>query len=367
MKVLVIEDDPDTQENLRDILELDGAAVDAALSIREALSHTDWSQYTAILLDRKLPDGLGEEVLPQIVQLAPEAAVIIVTGNADMDVTIEALRKGVSDFLLKPIDPSALRASLIRVEKLKQAQRRALQSERLAAIGQMMTILTHESRNGFQRLQANLEMLQDEVRDRPLALTLTERAIKAQAELHRLFEDVREFARPMQLDLEVVDLGNIFHSAWSLLAGQCRGRDIRVTSETNNLNLKCLADSFRLQQVFRNLLENALAACKDPVELTVHWSPVLLGGQPALRFVLQDNGPGLSMEVQEKLFEPFFTTKSKGTGLGMPIARRIVESHGGRIVAANGQIGAEFIITLPRKLDELQTEPQGASPQPEIE
>jgi DNA-binding response OmpR family regulator len=61
MNVLVIEDDPDTQENLRDILELDGAAVDAALSVREALSRGDWSQYTAILLDRKLPDGSVEE------------------------------------------------------------------------------------------------------------------------------------------------------------------------------------------------------------------------------------------------------------------------------------------------------------------
>lgn len=72
--------------------------------------------------------------------------------------------------------------------------------------------------------------------------------------------------------------------------------------------------------------------------------------QPAVRIALQDNGPGLSLEVREKLFEPLFTTKSKGTGLGMPIAKRIIESHGGRIVAANDQSGAEFIITLPRKL-----------------
>jgi len=97
-------------------------------------------------------------------------------------------------------------------------------------------------------------------------------------------------------------------------------------------------------------LENALAACKDPVELTVQWSQVQLGGQAAVRFVLQDNGPGLSVEVREKLFEPFFTTKCKGTGLGMAIAKRIVESHGGRIVAANNESGAEFVVTLPRKL-----------------
>lgn len=349
MKVLVIEDDPDTQENLRDILELDGAAVDAALSVKEALSRGDWSQYTAILLDRKLPDGSVEEFLPRIAQLAPEAALIIVTGNADMRVTIEALRQGVSDFLLKPINADALRASMIRVEKLKQAQQRAVQAERLAAIGQMMAVLTHESRNAFQRLQANLEMLQGEVSDRPDALALADRAINAQADIQRLFRDVHEYARPMQLELEPCDLGNTFRGAWAQLAAQRTNRNIQLTVETSGMNLECRADSFRLEQVFRNLLENALAACKDSVELTVHWSQVQLGGHPAVRFALQDNGPGLSVDVREKIFEPFFTTKSKGTGLGMAIAKRIIESHGGRIVAANGQAGAEFIITLPRR------------------
>ena len=72
-------------QNLRDILELDGTAVDAALSVQEALSRSDWSQYTAILLDRKLPDGSAEDLLPQIVQLAPEAAVIMEFGGSAED------------------------------------------------------------------------------------------------------------------------------------------------------------------------------------------------------------------------------------------------------------------------------------------
>jgi signal transduction histidine kinase len=158
------------------------------------------------------------------------------------------------------------------------------------------------------------------------------KAIKAQEDVHRLFQDVREYAGPMQLELELFDLGDAFRSAWTQLAAQRMDRNIRLIAETSSSDLECRADCFRLEQVFRNLLENALAACKDPVELKVHWSHAQLGGQPAVRFVLQDNGTGLSVEVQEKLFEPFF------------------ESHGGRIVAANGQSGAEFIITLPRKL-----------------
>jgi signal transduction histidine kinase len=181
-------------------------------------------------------------------------------------------------------------------------------------------------------------------------MTFANRAMKAQVDLHRLFQDVSEYAAPILLELEQCDLGHTLRSAWNNLETQRVNRNARLIMETNGVNLECRADGFRLEQVFRNLLENAMAACKDPVELTAHWFDAHLGGQPAVRFVFRDNGPGLSIEVREKIFEPFFTTKSKGTGLGMAIAKRIVESHGGRIVAANGQTGAEFITTLPRRL-----------------
>ena len=159
MHILSIEDDRDAQANLRDILELDGYRVDAATTVQEALERPSWSEYAAILLDRNLPDGTADEFLPRLKQLAPEAAVIIVTGYADMDGTISALRHGAADYILKPIHPDALRMSLARVMKLQEAEKRALQSERLAAIGQMVAAITHENRNALQRIQAGLEVL----------------------------------------------------------------------------------------------------------------------------------------------------------------------------------------------------------------
>ena len=83
---------------------------------------------------------------------------------------------------------------------LKQAQERALQSERLAAIGEMVTGLAHESRNALQRCQACLEMLALAVRDRPEALDLIDRLQKAQDHLHHLYEDVRGYAAPIKLE-----------------------------------------------------------------------------------------------------------------------------------------------------------------------
>ena len=77
--------------------------------------------------------------------------------------------------------------------------------------------------------------------------------------------------------------------------------------------------------------------------------PAELDGRAAIRVTVRDNGPGLGPGDRQRIFEPFFTTKTKGTGLGMAIARRIVEAHGGRITAVEGTgRGAEIVITLPR-------------------
>ena len=115
------------------------------------------------------------------------------------------------------------------------------------------------------------------------------------------------------------------------------------------MDLRCVADPFRLEQVFRNILDNALAAGSPPVPIEVRAAAAELDGQPAIRIAVRDNGPGIAPEQRSKIFDPFFTTKAKGTGLGMAIAKRIVEAHGGRIAIGDGDgPGAVFLITLPR-------------------
>jgi signal transduction histidine kinase len=94
------------------------------------------------------------------------------------------------------------------------------------------------------------------------------------------------------------------------------------------------------------MLENSLAACADPAVIEISCDYVHLRGKPALAIHVRDNGPGLPPNVHRNVFEPFFTTKTKGTGLGMAIARRIVDAHGGQITVGNADKGAEFIITL---------------------
>lgn len=474
VEILVVEDDADTRDNLRDILELDDYRVATAATAAEALAFPDLGGVAAVILDRRLPDQFADELLPRLKQLAPEAAVIIITGYAELDSAISALRLGAADYLLKPINPDALRASISRIleqrrtteallerearlrailntaaegiitvdqhgntellnpaagrilgydaaevvgrnvsmlvsaplseehqrhldsyretgesdifgETLelrvrrrdgtefpveltvselrdhgftgmfrdisdrKLAEERLLQSERLTAIGEAMAGLAHESRNALQRSQACLEMLRISVTDEE-ALDLINRLQIAHNDLHRLYEEVRGYAAPVRITRVAVHLGAIARQAWEQLAAQHDTRSVTFREVDADLDLSCEIDAFTLRQVFRNIFENALAACDDPVEITVSYAECSHRDAPALRISISDNGPGLSSEARQRIFEPFFTTKTRGTGLGMAICRRFVEAHGGEIsVATRTARGAEFDIVLPRR------------------
>src|SRR3954464_1944406 len=117
LHILVIEDDPDARANLRDILELDDHRIEVAGSAAEALARDDWASFSAIILDRKLPDATADELLPRLRRAAPDAAVIVVTGYADLQGAISALRAGATDYILKPIAADDLRARLGRIAR----------------------------------------------------------------------------------------------------------------------------------------------------------------------------------------------------------------------------------------------------------
>ena len=231
----------------------------------------------------------------------------------------------------------------------RDAQEQMLRSERLAGIGQMITGLAHESRNALQRIQSCSEMLELEVESNAEAMQLVRRLQEAQDNLRRLFDEVRNYAAPIQLERTECRIESVWREAWGLVEPARRGREVKVIESVDGVDTLVTVDRFRLVQLFRNLFENALAACGDPVAIQLVCSEVHLQQRPALEVRIRDNGPGLTAPARQSVFEPFFTTKTKGTGLGMAIARRIVDAHGGQIAVGNEWTeGAEFVVTLPR-------------------
>ncbi len=235
------------------------------------------------------------------------------------------------------------------ITDLKVAQERALQAERLAAVGEMMTGLAHESRNALQGLQSCLDLLAWRLEDRPNALDFVSRAQQELDRLRRLLDDVRGYVAPIVLSREECDLSELWRQAWDTLTESRPDREDGLHEELDGVDWQCAVDHFRLEQVFRNILDNALSACADPVRVLIQACKTELAGRPAVQIAIRDNGPGLSLEQRQKIFEPFFTTKKRGTGLGMAICQRIVEAHGGTIVVGPDlNPGTEILITLLR-------------------
>jgi hypothetical protein len=235
--------------------------------------------------------------------------------------------------------------SLHDVTARKQAEERVRQAERLAAIGETMAALVHESRNALQRSKASLEMLLLEVEDRPEAVKLVARAQKAQDDLHRLYEEVRQWAAPLTVRRETCNLRDLWQEVWCLVKQAHPARDARLVEEIACQSLVSEVDQFLMSQVFRNVFENALEVSPAGSAITIRCSDA--AGCDEILIAIRDQGPGLTPEQQRRIFEPFFTTKAKGTGLGMAIAHRIVQSHRGAIAVSSPQ-GAQIEIKLPR-------------------
>ena len=229
----------------------------------------------------------------------------------------------------------------------KEYEARLVQSERLAAVGEAIASVAHESRNLLQKIQISLELSRlTSVGDDALGEQLDN--IEAASDgLFALLEEVRDYAAPLKIDAALHGLRGLVTEAWNIAAGAVPESEAQLQFvEPQDISLQI--DRFRMLRVFRNLFENAIAACPEPIKITVSVTESHAGVKPAVSISVQDNGPGLNEEQKRRIFEPFFTTKSKGTGLGMAIAQKIVSAHGGSLSVDEESVGgAKFCITLP--------------------
>ena len=205
----------------------------------------------------------------------------------------------------------------------------------------------------FNELHRGLSLISPTLLSRrlqsPAEKSLIAELQKAHDRILRLLEEVRGYASPMKLSRGLHDISPLWQEAWKQLSPHRTGRAASYQANTQGIDLHCLVDPFPIEQVFRNIFENSLAACNDPVRIGIACADAELNGERALQVRIQDNGTGLNAEQRDRIFEPFFTTKTNGTGLGMAIAKRIVEAHEGRIgVCDQLGVGTTIEVLLPR-------------------
>lgn len=228
------------------------------------------------------------------------------------------------------------------------AQRRALQTERLAAIGETITALAHESRNALQRMQSCLTLLK--LRGSDEMIELIQDMQDAQDQLQQLYEEVRDFAAPLQLRMRRTDVVNLIDKVRRQLRLKWTEKALTWSLDRpEDLDTKIRADGRRLGQVFRNVMENAIEASPPNGHIAIEVVEGAVGPLPALEIRIADQGNGIAVSDGERAFDLLYTTKPDGTGMGLAIARRIVREHDGDIVLENREEGgARVVVTLLR-------------------
>jgi len=237
----------------------------------------------------------------------------------------------------------------------KRAEEERRHRDRLALLGEMTAVVAHELRNPLAGIVHGIQYMAEELSLEGESAQWTRLILEDSRRISRLLDDILLISRPQQLELVFCDLPAILERLlrhWRARAA-ARGVEVRTTY-AENLG-QPLGDPARLEQVFANLISNALDAMPEGGILQLGVRPAQMAsslpGRSALVAVqveVEDTGTGIPGHALERVFEPFFTTREKGTGLGLAIAQRIVHDHRGKIqVRSEEGKGTCFTVTLP--------------------
>jgi len=235
---------------------------------------------------------------------------------------------------------------------LEETQRQLFHSEKLAALGKLSAGIAHEIRNPLTSIKILIHSLVDEMatessREKDLAI------IEAEIErVNKIIRQFLDFARPRPPSLEPMDVRRVLEETLALIVYEMEAQGVSLERHYEAEIPPVPMDPEQMKQVFLNLLLNAIQAMDHGGKLMVStalkhyrygtWSGLFV------EVSIRDSGKGIPENIKGKIFEPFFSTKEEGIGLGLPIARRIVEEHGGQIrMESSLGKGATFYVTIP--------------------
>jgi signal transduction histidine kinase len=370
--ILIVDDEPNNLTVLRNFLE-SGYRVHEARSGREALEIAKITDLDVVIADQRMPEMTGVELLEHLRHLKPDLAGIVLTGFTDPPALISAINSArVFRFLKKPWQPDdileavrqasenvyqtraiqklvallanrteELNASL---EQVRSTQRQLLHMERLGTMGRLAAGVIHDLRN----LMVSLGYIEGVLQQRDVAADVLESVqvgMQGVQNLIQTLEAMHQFARggTLQLERASVAPSAVVQDAVAISRMDLNYRmhkvELRIAEGLPNVH----GDRQKLTQVLVNLVRNALQATAQWRQVSIEASR--LNGHVIL--AVEDEGPGVTQEVRQTLFQPFVTSKGGGMGMGLYMAKLIIDSHQGEIaVIDRPQGGARFEVRL---------------------
>jgi signal transduction histidine kinase len=239
----------------------------------------------------------------------------------------------------------------VKIEDLKAAQNRIIQTEKLAVAGRLAAGVAHEVNNPIGIIINRIECLQSEAREKGVSDDLIKDLGTISKYAHRIskiVEDLSIFSRTTysESDFTRIDINDVLADVFFLVEQKISGKKIRLIKKLYPQSLYVLGDSGKLEQVFINIIDNAIHAISGNGSITV----TTRAEKKCIRTEISDSGTGIPVEHLNKIYDPFFTTKEvgKGTGLGLPISQAIITDYNASIgVESQINKGTTFTITFP--------------------
>ncbi len=243
-------------------------------------------------------------------------------------------------FIVKRGESIIYRRTLERIRLRERLDR----AKHLSSLGEMTAGISHEIRNPLGIIMSSAALLRKKTNGSGKSNAIANIIVEEAERLNNLIIDFLNFAKPMRLNLQPCQLNKIIEKNISFLSAEIRNLGFTITKQYNEPLSTIMADATTLYQAFLNVLINAMQAMPDGGEINIHINTV----DETVLIEFEDEGQGITEEIEEKIWNPFFTTKEKGTGLGLGIVKNIIESHNGTIQITNRTSGgARVEISLP--------------------
>ena len=376
-KILLIEDNEDHALLVRKTLEGAGEAyrLDVVSGAEEGLSRMLAEEYDAVLCDYRLPGSSALDVLREMKRKRKDLPFIVVTASGNELAAVALMKEGAYDYILKDvsyedalpmvvkksIDESRLKKENERVEgELRETQRLLIQSEKMAAMGQLAAGISHELNQPLTGIKGFAQILIEDFKEDGRAMDALNKIVEQAVRMDRIITNIRLFARKSEFEMTELDVHQPLEDSLMLIGEQLRVHGIRLVTDFDRGLPRIRGDRNQLQQAFLNLVTNArdgINSLPDAHGGTISFKTAA-GGRKDILITVKDTGCGIQEKDLMNIFDPFFTTKSPGggMGLGLSIVYRIIENHQGVIdVESRPGQGTLFKISLPVRAGDLRS------------
>ena len=383
--LLIVDDEAGPRESLRIVFK-DRYHCAVATCGREGIDYARAHAVDAAILDIKMPDVSGVEVLREIKKIDASTECIMLTGYETIETARAAVRFGAADYLNKPFDVFSIRELLEKcmarrqqklatedtLQRLKTMNddlgRELAQSERAVAAGLLSAGVVHEMNSPLSIIAGYTQLLERDLLglqtgNYTAAQAIQQRLGSIQREIERCKDIAKRFlnfsrARHSQPEQVVVSL--LLEDAVSLIRAHPANHGVEISRNISDPTLQLRVYPSEILQVLLNLAANALQAMDGKGTLILAAAPAtppancqfrsnsLNPQQAFVKLSVIDSGCGISAENLQKIFQPYFTTKKEGTGLGLAIVCELVNQSGGLIhVQSEPGHGSTFSVYLP--------------------